>query len=699
MALSSKYRDTIVGSGRERAMPTRALVRIGALLLAAAVAAACGGSGEGSIIPPKEIGSITIDTTSFLMERGSDVTLTATVLDIHRQRLDVPVVWSSTNEKAASFLPGGKLVAGDSGATQITASSLGKQSQTIVVQIVWLGPAKLDRVQWTSPNAATPGATVADSIRVRVTNPKGAPVANTKVAFAVTAGGGSVSPASAKTDPNGLAAVQWTLGPQKGSNAITATVVDTHDKPITWVDSNGTKFSVTSYDALSAVDGDGQTGQILSALPVVPSVKLVDSLGKPRVGIPLTFIATSGGRVSLAVVSTASNGVASPGTWTLGDIPGQQKLIVTLESAKLELKASATGTPIHYKPASGLIASGFVTCALDAAGLASCMGQEPQVGDGDTLSKFAPTPTAGSITFKSLSPSRVTSLPTHNCGIGTDHAVYCWGANALVDTSGRTNSTKTPAKLPSDLVWAQVTAGGAHNCALTTDAIAYCWGANSVGQLGIRSDTGAIFKPGLVYGDFRFRTIAAGSGHTCGLTLDGTVLCWGNNSFGQLGDGGTTPRLAPTLVAGGVTFQSIDVGDPWSCGLSTAGKVYCWGGLEGFGATPTPHLYTSSTLPTFTSMSVGSFHACALTGDGQAYCWGNNQFGQLGDSSVVSKSFPTAVAGGLHFTSIAAGVAHTCGTTSDGSVACWGSNLAGELGDKNAAIRITPRYVVLGVTP
>jgi alpha-tubulin suppressor-like RCC1 family protein len=96
---------------------------------------------------------------------------------------------------------------------------------------------------------------------------------------------------------------------------------------------------------------------------------------------------------------------------------------------------------------------------------------------------------------------------------------------------------------------------------------------------------------------------------------------------------------------------------------------------------------------------VGSFHACALTGDGQAYCWGNNQFGQLGDSSVVSKSFPTAVVGGLHFTSIAAGVAHTCGTTSDGSVACWGSNLAGELGDKNAAIRITPRYVVLGVTP
>src|SRR5690242_3565207 len=75
MTLSSEYRDTIVGGGRGRAMPMRALVRIGTLLLATALAAGCGGSGEGSIIPPKEVGSITIDTPSFLMERGTDVTL------------------------------------------------------------------------------------------------------------------------------------------------------------------------------------------------------------------------------------------------------------------------------------------------------------------------------------------------------------------------------------------------------------------------------------------------------------------------------------------------------------------------------------------------------------------------------------------------------------------------------------------------
>ena len=180
------------------------------------------------------------------MERGTSVTLRATVVDIHNQPLSVPVVWSSSNEKAASFQPDGKLTAGDSGSTTITASSLGKQSAPIGVLVVWLGPAKLERVQWTVPNAATPGATVGDSVHVRVTNPKGNFVGNAKVAFAVTAGGGTVSPATAKTDANGLAAVRWTLGPQKGVNSITATVVDADNKLITWVDSNGTKFSVTS---------------------------------------------------------------------------------------------------------------------------------------------------------------------------------------------------------------------------------------------------------------------------------------------------------------------------------------------------------------------------------------------------------------------------------------------------------------------
>jgi alpha-tubulin suppressor-like RCC1 family protein len=119
--------------------------------------------------------------------------------------------------------------------------------------------------------------------------------------------------------------------------------------------------------------------------------------------------------------------------------------------------------------------------------------------------------------------------------------------------------------------------------------------------------------------------------------------------------------------------------------------------VQGVGIVVTPHGYDAA--PVFVSLAVGSFHACALTGDGSAYCWGNNQFGQLGDSTTVSRTDPTRVVGGMKFKSIAAGVAHTCGITTDGSVACWGLNLAGELGDKTTATRSVPRFVVLGVTP
>jgi alpha-tubulin suppressor-like RCC1 family protein len=116
--------------------------------------------------------------------------------------------------------------------------------------------------------------------------------------------------------------------------------------------------------------------------------------------------------------------------------------------------------------------------------------------------------------------------------------------------------------------------------------------------------------------------------------------------------------------------------------------------------TQTPHLY--ATAPVFASLTVGGVHACALTADGTPYCWGANQLGQLGDSTQINRTEPTPVSGGFKFKSISAGFSHTCGQTSDGSVVCWGLNSAGELGDKpsvSGPFRITPRFIVLGVTP
>jgi alpha-tubulin suppressor-like RCC1 family protein len=682
--------NRMVGCRLRSALAKRA--RRVALVGLALVSASCGSDSPG-LVTQQQVGEITVDVPSgSTFERGTRVKFNATVSDIHHQVISVPVVWASSAEQVATFDANGVLTAVDTGTAQVVASSLGVSSQPITVTVVWNGAAALATFNWTQPNAATPGAIVSDSIRVIVTNIHGVPVGGARVSFSLTAGGGALSSATVTSSGNGIASTQWTLGPQAGANSLSATVVDTSGQALSFVSNNPVKLTVKSYAALSAVAGNQQSGQILADLPVAPSVKLVDSLGKPRPGVPITFAPTGGGRVAVPTVSTGADGVASPGTWTLGDASGVQNLVARVESATLKLSATGTGTAVHYSPVR-IALGGFSTCGLDGVGMATCMGQEPQIGGGDTINKSTPTAVGAAVSLQTIAGGA-----SHFCGVANDKSIYCWGLNALVDTSGKkAGLAAVPTQLPSALAWSQVVTGASHTCALTTSQDAYCWGSNQSGQLGTRGDTTTVFVPTIVSGGFKFSSITSGVNHACALTLSHDALCWGSNQSGQLGDGTTTNRVSPTLVAGGLSFQAIGGGDPWTCGLTTDGRAFCWGSVQGVGNVSTPHSY--DTAPVFVSLAVGSGHACALAGDGSAYCWGNNQFGQLGDSTNVNRTDPTPVTGGLKFKSIAAGVAHTCGIVTDGSVACWGSNLTGELGDKSSASRSVPRFVILGVNP
>jgi hypothetical protein len=638
-----------------------------------------------------EVTSISIDTASFELERGNHKVLTATARNSKGKIVVVPFVWRSSDDSIAIFEPNGRLLARTEGTAGLVATSLGVTSPAIAVRVVWLGAAKLSS-SWTAPNAASPATPLADSVRVLVSNKSGGPAPGATVIFSVTGGAGTVSPAKVTADSKGAAATRWTLGPASGPNGLTATVVDDDGNAIPWVAPNQVKFAITSFRAMTVVDGDKQTALLLSALPVHPAVKLVDSAGKPRQGVPITFVATGGGRVATPVVSTGADGVASPGVWTLGDIPGDQSLVAMVESAVVEVHATATGTPIHLMPAQ-VISGGFATCALLTSGSASCWGKAPLVGDGDTLNRSVPTATKGEIQFKSIGGGM-----THFCGVSADRLVYCWGFNAITDTAGKPLAALKPTKISGEVAWDQVTTGLQHDCGLDVDQTPYCWGNNSLGQLGDR-DTLSRAAPAPVYGGFKFVGISAGRAHTCGITVTRSAFCWGSNVSGQLGDGTIVSRVAPTAVGGGLSFVSIGAGEVWTCGLTTDGKAYCWGNIiAGPAAQTTPLAITSP--PTFASLSVGGGHACGLTSDGTAYCWGANNVGQLGDSTTTSRAAPSRVVGGLKFSAISAGYAHTCGKTLDGSVACWGLNVAGELGDSTAtALRLAPRFIVLGVNP
>jgi alpha-tubulin suppressor-like RCC1 family protein len=193
---------------------------------------------------------------------------------------------------------------------------------------------------------------------------------------------------------------------------------------------------------------------------------------------------------------------------------------------------------------------------------------------------------------------------------------------------------------------------------------------------------------GICHGCFNYmslglqtQSLAAGWSYTCALTATGAGHCWGDNSFGQLGNGSTTGSSTPVAVSGSLSFVGVVTGYDHTCGLS--GAAYCWGdnssGQLGTGST-TSSLPPVAVSGSFSALATGNSHTCGLTHTGKAYCWGLNNMGQLGNGSRVSSPTPVAVSGGLSFMGLATGTLHTCGLTSAGVAYCWGDNTHGKLG-------------------
>lgn len=181
--------------------------------------------------------------------------------------------------------------------------------------------------------------------------------------------------------------------------------------------------------------------------------------------------------------------------------------------------------------------------------------------------------------------------------------------------------------------------------------------------------------------------IAAGGSHAC-VIRQGEVFCWGDNTFGQLGDGSYALRSTPVKVAGLENVVTISAGGSHTCGVTEQGEVKCWGnngdGQLGDGTLDMSNLPVSVSgfVGKAVSVSAGDAHTCAITADGAAECWGKNIYGRLGDGtrSLRSKTPVSVVGLGGPVVSIGASSEHTCALLADGVVQCWGYNALGLLG-------------------
>jgi hypothetical protein len=242
---------------------------------------------------------------------------------------------------------------------------------------------------------------------------------------------------------------------------------------------------------------------------------------------------------------------------------------------------------------------------------------------------------------------------------GDAHAAYCWGDDSRGGlgignlTLGQQSFYKTPMKVLGGLDFLHIGVGGGFACGITTSGFTYCWGDETEGQCGRGKGnyTGvpvqvSIQLPGQAQPmPLTLVSISVGGGHACGIDSAGRGVCWGNNSYGQIGDGSpvtgisSDPNLIklPTAIPGYSWFR-LEAGTGNTCGVTGAARTYCWGDVhrlgdgrsissgQPFGVSTPVEVVDES----FFTLALDVNATCGMTTSGSAYCWGDNSHGSLG---------------------------------------------------------------------
>jgi alpha-tubulin suppressor-like RCC1 family protein len=297
-------------------------------------------------------------------------------------------------------------------------------------------------------------------------------------------------------------------------------------------------------------------------------------------------------------------------------------------------------------------------------------------------------------------------LDDNSMALTTGGTVWTWGRGDALGTGSTADST-VPVQVPGLAGITQIAAGYDFDMALRSDGTVWAWGTTDFGQLAGENASGR--TPVQVTGLTGVTQIAVGNGFSLVLRSDGTVWAWGWNIWGQLGDGTTTDSAVPVQVAGLTNVIQIAAGTASAMavrvqfrrGSVAVRTVWTWGnnsyGQLGDGTTTnsaTPVEVSGVNVPAVTAISAGGGYSLVLGSDGSIWGWGANVYGVLGTGATRSQLRPVQILVGA-VTAISAGESDALALLRGGNVLAWGTGLFGP-----GTSSLTPKVVpsLTGVT-
>lgn len=538
-------------------------------------------------------------------------------------------------------------------------------------------------------------------------------------------------PASVSLATSGDFGVAWagspsdaTLAPNEELQGAVARFKPTTNKPQTGSAKLLVKGAVCGELPSIPLKGTGTNG-VAGVSPGTLNYGLVDC-GTQAVAQQVSLLNT--GNASFTFTATLGKGNGSPyalsaasGTVLAGN---QVQILVTpkavpqvsattnnLYGDSLTITTSAIGDTPHTvsleQTAKGAI--------LSLGGAISFGGQKVGTSPSQTLVLTNSGNVAAPVTLSVSAPFSTASSTTVQGGSSANLAIaYAPDAKALGVAAngslGVTTNVNLCAPLPDPASLSgssydrasQLAAGDSSTCALATSGNVYCWGDDAYGQLGDGTGGGGARTrayPVQSLSGTITQLVSAGVS-VCALKSNNTVSCWGANYYGQLGNNTTTDSATPVAVSGLSDATKLAAGRSWVCGVRQGGSVGCWGsnydGQLGNGTTTESHVPVAvGGLTDAIGLGGGYSTACAIRQGGAMSCWGGNYYGQLGNGLTTSTTAPVAVLGLANATATAWGQGnHNCAIRQGGTVACWGSNSYGQLGNGTTTSATT--FVTVG---